>query len=62
MTLDSCKFWGRSKWKDEIKDEDGQYRNPKKWPVKVLRWVSIDTTVAMVVYVTAYNFSYEVAR
>jgi hypothetical protein len=19
-------------------DEDGQYHNPKKWPVKVLRW------------------------
>jgi hypothetical protein len=34
--LDSCKFCGKSKWKDEIMDEDGQYRNPKKRPVKVL--------------------------
>jgi hypothetical protein len=38
--LDSCKFCGKSKWKDEImdEDEDGQYRNHKKRPVKVLRW------------------------
>ena len=37
-TLDSCKFCGKSKWKDEIMDEDGQYRNHKKRPIKVLRW------------------------
>ena len=36
--LDSCKVCGKSKWKDEIMDEDGQYCNPKKQYVKVLRW------------------------
>ena len=36
--LDSCKLCGKPKWKEKIMDEDGQYRNPKKWPMKVLRW------------------------
>jgi hypothetical protein len=39
--LDSCKFYGKSKWKDEIIDKNGQYRNPKKRPMKVLRWFSL---------------------
>jgi hypothetical protein len=36
--LDTCTVCGKSKWKDEIIEEDGSSRTPKRRPVKVLRW------------------------
>jgi len=36
--LDTCTVCGKSKWKDEIIEEDGSSRTSKRRPVKVLRW------------------------
>jgi hypothetical protein len=36
--LDTCTVCGKSKWNDEIIEEDGSSRTSKRRPVKVLRW------------------------
>ncbi|GLT76946.1 hypothetical protein SLA2020_485780 [Shorea laevis] len=36
--LDKCTLCGKSRWKDDVTEEDGSSRSSKKKVVKVLRW------------------------